>query len=70
MAIASLVSGILCCIPFASLAAVITGVIALNQINAGGHSQKGRELAIGGIVLGTLSCFMSVGWALLSALSK
>jgi hypothetical protein len=71
MAIASLVCGIVgCCLPFANLAAIITGVVALNQINAGGNSQKGREMAIGGIVLGGLSCLMSVGWLILSALSK
>jgi hypothetical protein len=69
LAIASLVCGVLCCLPF-NLAAIITGVIALNQINEGGNTQKGRELAIGGIVLGALSCLSSVAWAILSALAK
>ena len=71
VAIASLVCGVVgCCLPFANLAAIITGVVALNQINAGGNTQKGRELAIGGIVLGAVSCFGSVLFGLLSALGK
>lgn len=64
LAIISLVSGILgcLCIPaLGSLAGVITGFIALSQINASNGGQKGRELAIGGIVTSFLSC---LGWAL------
>lgn len=55
LAIVSLVLGILCCIPFAGIGAIVTGVIARNQIAASGGQQKGAELAIAGIVLGALS---------------
>lgn len=64
LAIVSLVSGIVgcLCIPaLGSLAGVITGFMALSQINASGGAQKGREMAIGGIVMSFLSC---LGWGL------
>lgn len=51
LAIASLVLGILCCTPF-SIAAIITGVMAQQQIKASGGQQKGSELATAGIILG------------------
>lgn len=54
LAIASLVMGILCCLPF-SIGAIVTGVMAQNQIAASGGAQKGKELALGGIILGSLS---------------
>ena len=54
LAIVSLVLGILCCIPFAGIGAIVTGVIARNQIAASGGQQKGAELAMVGIVLGAL----------------
>jgi hypothetical protein len=60
LAIASLVLGILCCVPFASIAAIVTGVMAINQIQAAGGAQKGRELAIGGIVLGGTSILLTL----------
>lgn len=56
LAIASLVLGILCCAPF-SIGAIVTGVIAQQQISRSG--EKGRELAIAGIVLGSLSLAMN-----------
>jgi hypothetical protein len=54
LAIVSLVLGILCCFPFA-VGAIITGVIARNQIASSGGLQKGGELATVGIVLGSIS---------------
>ncbi|MEW5741405.1 MAG: DUF4190 domain-containing protein, partial [Myxococcota bacterium] len=54
LAIVSLVLGILCCFPFA-VGAIVTGVIARNQIASSGGQQKGIELATVGIVLGCLS---------------
>lgn len=54
LAIVSLVLGILCCFPFA-VGAIITGIIARNQIASSGGQQKGAELAMVGIVLGCLS---------------
>ena len=59
LAIASLVLGILCCFPF-SVGAIITGVIAHNQINASNGAQRGRELATAGIVLGSLSIVLAI----------
>lgn len=56
LAIVSLVLGILCCLPF-SIGAIITGVIAQNQIKQTG--EKGRELAIAGIVLGVLALLVN-----------
>ncbi len=60
LAITSLVLGIVCCIPFASIGAIVTGVIAQNQINASGGAQRGKELALGGIILGSLSLVLTV----------
>jgi len=59
LAIASLVMGILCCFPFA-VGALITGVIARNQIASSGGQQKGGELAMVGIILGGLSILANV----------
>ena len=69
LAIASLVLGILCCFPF-SVGAIITGVIAHNQINASNGMQRGRELAMAGIVLGALSLVAGIGFSLLSVLGR
>ncbi len=70
LAITSLVLGIVCCIPFASIGAIVTGVIAQNQINASNGAQRGRELATAGIVLGALSFLMGIGFSLLSVLGQ
>jgi hypothetical protein len=67
LAIVSLVSGLACCVPFANLAAIITGAIALNQI--GTTNEKGKEMAIGGIVLGALACFGSAIWLVMTLLA-
>ncbi|MDT9688391.1 DUF4190 domain-containing protein [Streptomyces sp. P9(2023)] len=53
MAIASLVSGIVCCLPPLGL---IFGLVALPQIRK--RNQTGKGLAIAGIVLSSLSCLL------------
>ena len=54
-AITSLVTGLLGCVPYVmGLAAVITGIVGLKKANDPRYS-SGRGLAIGGIVLGSLS---------------
>lgn len=65
LAIVSLVAGLVCCIPFSGTAAVVTGIIARNQIAASQGAQKGAELAMVGIVLGALSILFSVGYVVL-----
>lgn len=69
LAIVSLVLGIACCIPFASIGAIVTGVIAQNQINATNGQQRGREMALAGIILGALSLLGAVV-SLLSSLLR
>lgn len=59
LAIISLVLGILCCIPFGSIAAIICGALAIQKINAN-PSLGGKGLAIAGISLGGLSVAFSV----------
>ncbi|MHB8872774.1 MAG: DUF4190 domain-containing protein [Myxococcaceae bacterium] len=61
LAIISLIAGIVCCIPVVSpLTAIITGVIAISQINADPVTQKGKGLAVAGIVLGSMSVVLSL----------
>ncbi|MGW6565415.1 DUF4190 domain-containing protein [Streptomyces sp. NPDC054975] len=55
MAIASLVSGVVCCLPPLGL---VLGLIALPQIKK--RNQTGKGLAIAGIVLSSLSCLLLV----------
>jgi hypothetical protein len=52
MAVASLVLGILFCLAVTAILAVIFGNVALNRIDASGGTQRGRGMAIAGIVLG------------------
>ena len=52
MAVASLVLGICFCFGFTGILAVVFGNIALGKIDASQGTQKGRGLAIAGIVLG------------------
>ncbi|MER7518620.1 DUF4190 domain-containing protein [Streptomyces sp. NPDC126499] len=53
LAVASLVSGIVCCLPPLGL---VFGLIALPQIKK--KQQKGKGMAIAGIVLSSLACLM------------
>ena len=52
MAVASLVCGILFCGVVTAILAVIFGNIALGKIDESNGAEKGRGLAIAGIVLG------------------
>lgn len=70
LAIVSMVLGIVCCIPFASTAAIVTGVIAQNQINASNGAQRGREYALVGIIMGSLGVLLGIVGALLNVLGK
>lgn len=61
LAIISLVAGIVCCIPgISALTAIICGFIAIGQINASNGMQKGKGLAIAGIILGGLGILINV----------
>jgi hypothetical protein len=53
--VASLVLGLLCCIPFSGVGALTLGFIARNQIDASHGQQRGRELAMAGMIIGILS---------------
>ena len=55
MAIASLVLALCWWLWFGSVAAVITGHVALRQIASSNGTQSGRRLAIGGLLLGYLA---------------
>jgi hypothetical protein len=63
LALLSLIFGLLFFIPFAPLVAIILGIIALHQLKR--IRQKGRGMAIAGIILG---CFWIVAWIILVAL--
>lgn len=60
LAVISLVLGVVCCIPFASIGAIVTGVMARNQIAASNGVQRGGEYALVGIVLGALSLVSTI----------
>ncbi|MDP1828205.1 MAG: DUF4190 domain-containing protein [Archangium sp.] len=70
LAIVSMVLGILCCVPFASLGAIITGVIAQNQINATNGQQKGKEFALVGIILGASSLLLTIASLIFNVLGR
>lgn len=59
-AIASLVLGVLCCLPFAGIGAVISGAIALKAIRDSNGSYRGKELALVGMALGGTSIALTV----------
>ncbi|MBE2250089.1 MAG: DUF4190 domain-containing protein [Myxococcus sp.] len=72
LAIVSLVSGLVGCLclpALGSLTGIITGFVALSQINAANGGQKGRELAIGGIVVSFLGCFGWLAYFVIAAIS-
>ena len=61
LAIVSLIAGVVCCIPVVSpLTAIITGAIAISQINANPTAQKGKGLAVAGIILGALTIVFNI----------
>lgn len=59
-AIASVVLGVLPCIPFAGLGAIIAGAIALKALSDARGAYRGRELALVGMGLGALSIALVV----------
>ena len=66
LAIASLVLGVLFCTMIGAILAVIFGNLALGQIDQSYGAQKGRGLAIAGIVLGWIGIaligLVALGW--------
>jgi len=70
LSIVSLVCGILCCIPFASIAAIATGAVAQQQIAASNGTQRGREYALAGMVLGGITLAFTVVFFLISFLGR
>lgn len=68
LAVISLVLGVVCCIPFASIGAIATGVMARNQIAASNGAQRGNEHALVGIVLGALGLVSTIISLLMSLL--
>ena len=60
LAVASLVLGILFCVPFASIVAIILGAVALSQISKAPDQLKGRGMAIAGICLGGVSVVFGI----------
>ncbi len=51
-AVASLVLGVCFCVGFTGILAVVFGNVARNKIDASNGTEKGRGMAIAGIVLG------------------
>ena len=66
-AIASIVCAVAWFMWFGSVLGVVFGHVALRQIKAGGRVQRGRALAIAGLVLGYLSLAL-FGVAMIAAL--
>ncbi len=76
MAIVSLIAGvlsILChCVPVAgaflgfilSVVAIVLGILELNRIKKGISSEKGRGMAIAGIILGGIGIVIGIFWIL------
>ncbi len=70
LAIVSLVFGIICCVPFVSpITALVSGWLAIKQIDASTGAQRGRELAIAGLILGVAGLGFWALW-LLGLVSK
>lgn len=63
LAIVSLVCGILsltCCGPFTGIAALVTGYMAKNNVDANPQQYDGRGLAIAGMIMGGISLVLTV----------
>ena len=64
--VASLVLGIIglpaACIVLPALLAIIFGIIGYNQVNKTGVEGGGKGMAIAGIVCGSLSIILMIGW--------
>jgi hypothetical protein len=63
VAIISLVSGIVCCMPLLSPGlAIVGGIAAIRQIEASHGAETGRPLAIAGIALGAVTALLQFFW--------
>jgi len=81
LAIVSLITGIVSvvfgCIPFAGiffaftcgLAAIITGVMERKKIASGESSQKGKGMALAGLITGICGLVFGIVWIILIAIS-
>jgi len=58
MALASLICGILFCVPFCSLLAIIFGILGIQQTGEG--KRPGRGMALTGLILGSVGMFLIV----------
>ena len=65
LAIASLVASVVSLCGIGSIAGIILGVVAINQIKVSGES--GRGLAIAGIIVGAITLLFSMLWLILVA---
>lgn len=73
LAIISLVSSIIGCLcmpALGSIVGIITGVIALSQVNQAQGAQRGRELAIAGIAVSLLGCLGWMGYFVLAIIGS
>lgn len=61
MAVAALVLGILFCFAVTAILAVVFGNVALGRIDASQGTEKGRGMAIAGIVLGWIGIVVMIG---------
>lgn len=64
LAIASMVLGVAWCMPFAGIAAIVTGLIARKQIADSNPRQRGEQLALAGIIFGVVGFAFSFVWLL------
>ncbi|HXG82400.1 MAG TPA: DUF4190 domain-containing protein [Pyrinomonadaceae bacterium] len=73
LAVVSLVCGILsltCCGPFTGIAALITGFMAKNNVDANPQQYDGRGLAIAGMIMGGISLVLTVLWVIFAGLGS
>ena len=61
--ISGIVLELLCLFGFVfSIVAVVLGVVAMNQIHRSGGAQRGRKMALAGIILGGIGIAFIVTW--------
>jgi hypothetical protein len=63
--VVGLVVGTFCLGPIPGIAALILGLVALHQIKKAPDKHGGKPLAIIGVVLGSLSLLVTIGWLIL-----
>lgn len=59
LAIASLICGLIMCLPPVSLAGLVMGIVALSQIANPVKRLSGRGLAVAGIITGAIGCTLA-----------